>query len=121
MDSLVNLWNNVLLHNNKLDNSVSKCLINRVRMNISHCNVFSLRQHFKSLPKGCRDIVSKVFRDHALFLLESLDVEWTNESTTADMNWRGEELITSLELVSQSHNLKVLNVFPKLLDNWCYF
>src|ERR1043165_5090159 len=111
MASLFRLWGDILSHNTEFDNNVFKCFIDRVRMSISHDNPAALEAHFKRLPKDYRENVSEAFRDHALFLLESK--KWTNENITAikkllhdeSMNWQREEVIQSLELISQSHTL----------------
>jgi hypothetical protein len=95
-------------------------------MNISHYDAAALENHFKRLQKDCRDDVSEAFRYHALFLLKGPSKKWTNENITAiknllhngGMDWRREEMIQSLELISQSHTLELLNIFPELLDDW---
>ncbi|RIA88908.1 hypothetical protein C1645_221634 [Glomus cerebriforme] len=51
---------------------------------------------------------------------------WTKENITAikklllddNLNWRQEEVIRSLELISESNTLKLLDILPELLDNW---
>jgi hypothetical protein len=126
MDSLFKLWDDVLLHNSKIDGSVSKCFTDRVRENISHGEAVALENHFKRLPKDYRDRVSGVFRDQAIFLLGSLNRKWTYENINAikkllydnSMNWCRDEVIQSLELISQSHTLELLNIFPEILDDW---
>jgi len=126
MDSLFKLWNDVLLHNNTFDKSVSKCFTERVRANISHGEAVALEQHFKRLPKDYRDSVSEVFRYQTVFLLEGPNRKWTHENINAikrllhdnSLNWYRDDVIQSLELISQSQALELLNIFPKLLDNW---
>jgi len=126
MDSLFKLWSDVLLHTDDFDKRVFKCFINRVQENISHDDAFALEQHFIRLPRGCRDDVSSAFRNHALFLLESPNRKWTNQNINAiqrllkndNLNWRSDDIILSLELISQSHSLELLNIFPELLDDW---
>ena len=123
MDSLFKLWSEVLLHNDDFDR-IFKCFIERVQEIISHDDAFALEQHFIRLPKGCRDDVSGVFRNHALFLLESPNSEWTNQNINAiqrllkddNLNWRSDDTILSLELIFQSHSLELLNIFPELSD-----
>ncbi|UZO24837.1 uncharacterized protein OCT59_017131 [Rhizophagus irregularis] len=34
------------------------------------------------------------------------------------LNWHRDEFIQSLELISQSHTLELLNIFPEILDDW---
>src|ERR1043165_5130242 len=102
MDSLCKFWNNVLLHDTEIYKNVSKCFIDRIRMNIPNDDVVALKDHFKRL-KDYRDNVSEAFRDHALYLLESPNRKWTNENITAikkilhdeSMNWQREEVIQS--------------------------
>ncbi|PKY44130.1 hypothetical protein RhiirA4_458302, partial [Rhizophagus irregularis] len=126
MDSLFKLWDNVLLHNNIFDERVSKCFTERVRANISHGEAVALEYHFKKLPKDYRDRVSEIFRDQVIFLLESPNRKWTYENINAikkllhdnSLNWRRDDVIQSLELISQSHTLELLNIFPEILDDW---
>jgi len=126
MDSLFKLWNDVLLHNNTFDKSVSKCFTERVRANISHGEAVILEYHFKRLPKNHRDSVSEVFRDQAIFLLEHPNRKWTYENINTikkllhdnSLNWHRDDVIQSLELISQSHTLELLNIFPEILDDW---
>src|SRR4051812_34649298 len=126
MDSLFTIWGDVIIHNNAVDKSISRCFIERVRENISHGDAAALEYHFKRLPKNYRDDVSEVFRDYALFLLESPNRKWTKENITAikkllhddSLNWCREEFIQSLECISQSNSLELLNIFPELLDDW---
>jgi hypothetical protein len=125
MDSLFKLWNEILLHNNAFDISVSKCFIDRVRKNISHNDAFALECHFKRFSGNDRDRVSEVFRVHALFLLENPNRKWTDENVNAirnllndnNLNWNGEEVIKSLDLISQSYILNLLSIFLEILDN----
>ncbi|PKY17154.1 hypothetical protein RhiirB3_521757 [Rhizophagus irregularis] len=126
MDSLFKLWDDVLLHNNIFDERVSKCFTERVRENISRGDAVALEYHFKRLPKDYRDRVSEIFRDQVIFLLESPNRKWTYENINAikkllhdnSLNWRRDDVIQSLELISQSHTLELLNIFPEILDDW---
>ncbi|CAB5385552.1 unnamed protein product [Rhizophagus irregularis] len=126
MDSLFELWDDVLLHNNKFNERVSKCFTERVRANISHAEAAALEYHFKRLPKDYRDRVSEIFRDQVIFLLESPNRKWTYENINSIkkllhdncLNWRRDDVILSLELISQSHTSELLNIFPEILDDW---
>ncbi|RIA88897.1 hypothetical protein C1645_825615, partial [Glomus cerebriforme] len=121
-DSIFRLWNNGLLHNNAINKSIFRCFIDRIRENIFH----EIEIHFKKFPEAYRDDAIDVFRDHVLFLLENPDREWTKENITAikrllhddKLNWNREEFIQSLELISDSNTLELLQIFPELLDNW---
>ena len=52
--------------------------------------------------------------------------KWTKENVTAikkllhdnSLKWCREEFIQSLESISQSNTLELLNIFPELLDDW---
>ncbi|RIA80717.1 hypothetical protein C1645_838197, partial [Glomus cerebriforme] len=126
MDSLFKLWSNVLSHNNVFDQHIFKCFIDRVREDISHDDAVALEDHFKRLPKAYRNDFSYVFRDHALFLLESPNNKWTNPNINAiqsllqneNLNWHNEEIIQSLEFISKSQSFGLLNIFPEILDGW---
>ncbi|GBB96188.1 hypothetical protein RclHR1_00270034 [Rhizophagus clarus] len=126
MDSLFKLWDDVLLHNNKFDQRVSKCFTDRIRGNISHDEAVALEYHFKRLSKDYRDRASEVFRDQVILLLENPNRKWTNENINSikkllhdnGLNWQSDEVIRSLELISQSHTLELLNIFPEILDDW---
>ncbi|GBB90017.1 hypothetical protein RclHR1_01690002 [Rhizophagus clarus] len=126
MDSLFRIWKDVLLHNNKIDKSISKCFIERVRESISHDDAIALENHFKRLPKEYRFDVCEVFQSHVLFLLESPKRKWNMENIIAikkllqedSLNWRREEVIQTLELISESNTSELLNIFPELLNDW---
>jgi hypothetical protein len=85
-----------------------------------------LEDHFKRLPKGYQDVASNAFRNYVTFLFKNPRRKWTNENITAikkllhdeNMNWQRDDVIQSLELISQSHTLELLNIFPELLDDW---
>ena len=126
MDSLFKLWSDVLLHNNVFDKNISKCFIDQVRSNVSHCEAVVLEYYFKRLPKDYRDDISEIFRDQALRLLKNPNTKWTNENINAikkllhdnSLNWHRDDVIQSLDLISQSHTLELLNIFPEILDDW---
>jgi hypothetical protein len=126
MDSLFKLWSDVLLHDNTFDTSVSKCFSDQVRLTIFNCEAVDLEYYFKRLTKDHQVIISEVFRNHTLFLLENSDSKWTDENIDAikklfhndNLNWCKDEIIQSLMLLSQSHILKLLNIFPEILDDW---
>ncbi|PKK71632.1 hypothetical protein RhiirC2_849031 [Rhizophagus irregularis] len=126
MDSLLKLWDDILLHNNEFDESVSKCFTEQVRANISHTEAVALERNFKRLPEDYRDRVSGIFRDRVIFLLEGINRKWTYENINAvkkllhenNLSWHRDEFIQSLELISQSHTLELLNIFPDILDDW---
>ncbi|PKY50617.1 hypothetical protein RhiirA4_530802 [Rhizophagus irregularis] len=125
MDSLLKLWVDVLFHN-KFDESVIKCFTEQVRANISHTEAVALECYFKRLPEDYRDRVSEVFREQVLFLLESPNRKWTYENINAikkllhdnSLNWRRDNVILSLDFISQSHTSGLLNIFPEILDDW---
>jgi len=116
----------ILLHNNEIDRSIHKYFIERVRESISHDDAVALEHHFKRIPKGFQFDMCEVFQSHTLFLLENLKKEWTKENITAikkllrddSLNWRREEVMLFLELISESNILELLNIFPELLDDW---
>ncbi|POG65438.1 hypothetical protein GLOIN_2v1666448, partial [Rhizophagus irregularis DAOM 181602=DAOM 197198] len=126
MDYLFPLWNEILFHNNKIDKIIFKSFNDRLREFISHDDAVDLEHHFKRVPADYRFDVSEVFRSHALFLLEGLDRNWTKENITAittllhddRLYWTREDVILSLDLVSQSSTLELLNIFPEILDEW---
>ncbi len=125
MDGLVQLWNDVLSRNNTLDKSIYKCFVDQVQENISRDDAVALENHFKRL-KGFRNDVCGVFRNRALLLLKSPSSKWTDPNIFAIsnllqndlLNWRGDDATASLELISQSNYLGLLNIFPELLDYW---
>ena len=123
MESLFKIWDDILFHNSVLDKILSECFIERVRENITRCdNAVTLEYQFKRLPKDYRDDASEIFRNHALYLLESPNSKWTEENITAiknlfndgGINWR-------VELTPRTYSLELSNIFsifPELLDYW---
>src|SRR5687767_12512108 len=126
MDGLFQLWNEILSHDNEVDKDILKCFIDRVLENIYRDEAVALEIHFKNLPKGCRNDVSRAFRNQVLILLKSPSSTWTDPNILAikrllqdcNLNWRSDDTILSLELISQSDDLGLLNIFPELLDDW---
>jgi hypothetical protein len=59
-------------------------------------------------------------------LLEDSNKNWTKKNITAITNllhddrlyWVREDVILSLDFASQSNTLKLLNIFPEILDEW---
>src|SRR5204863_5065102 len=113
MDSLFKLWDDVLKHNNTVDKNIYNYFIKQVRDSIPH-DAVSLEGHFIRLSKDYRGGVSEIFRDHALFLLNSPTRKWTNENIIAikkllhnkSLNWYRENIIQSLDFISQSRSLE---------------
>ncbi|RIA88904.1 hypothetical protein C1645_877072, partial [Glomus cerebriforme] len=126
MDFLFKLWTDILLHSTELDKSILTCFIEQVRNRVTHFDVIALETHFKRLLNTYRNDFFYIFRDHVLFLLESPNRKWTNDNITAlkkllhddKLNWHREEVIQSLELISESNTLELLTIFPELLDDW---
>jgi hypothetical protein len=126
MDSLFKIWNGVLVHNNAIDKSIFKYFIDQVKNNISCNDAVTLESHFKSLPERCLNDISGAFRDHALLLLKNPNIEWTDSNISSiqkllqddNLNWRSDDVILSLELISRSNNFGLLNIFPEILDYW---
>jgi hypothetical protein len=127
MDYLIIFWNDILFHNNEINKSVLlKCFIEQIRECISQDDAIALEYHLKKVPDDYRYDVCEVFRSHTLFLLEDSNKNWTKENITAITNllhddnlyWVREDVIQSLELISLSHTLELLNIFPEILDDW---
>ncbi|GBC06553.1 hypothetical protein RclHR1_06900006 [Rhizophagus clarus] len=92
MDSLLILWNDVLFHNSEIDRNIFKCFIEQIQECISHDDAVDLKHHFKRIPADYR-----------------YDV----------LYWGRDEVIQSLESISQSYTLELLNSFPKILE-YCF-
>ncbi|RGB32959.1 hypothetical protein C1646_762275 [Rhizophagus diaphanus] len=99
IDYLFILWNDILLHNNEIDNRLFK--------------------EYQQLI----DIVCLKFSDLIPYFYLKI---WTKENITAITNllhnnglyWAREDAILSLDLISQSNTLELLNIFPEILDGW---
>ncbi|PKY31752.1 hypothetical protein RhiirB3_449516, partial [Rhizophagus irregularis] len=126
MDYLFVLWNDILLHSSELDKSIFKHFIEQIRESISRDDAVALENHFKRLPRDYQYDVSEVFQSHILLILKGSNRDWTKENITAiknllqedSLNWGKEEIIQSLDLISQSNTLELLNIFPVILDTW---
>ncbi|PKY54759.1 hypothetical protein RhiirA4_548384 [Rhizophagus irregularis] len=123
IDSLLKIWNDVLVHNNEIDCNFFECFIGQIR---SHGDAVALECYFRSLSKDYRDRVSGIVRNQVISLLESPNKKWTYENIDAikkllhdnSLDWHRDEVIQSLELISQSHTLELLNIFPDILVDW---
>ncbi|RIA82689.1 hypothetical protein C1645_496060 [Glomus cerebriforme] len=120
MDSLFKLWSDILLHSNEIDENICECFIERFRENITEQDdAVDLESHFEKLPKDYLFDVSEAFQSQILFLLESPDRIWSKENITAIKKLLYDDnLIQSLELISESNTVELLNIFPEILDNW---
>ncbi|RGB33408.1 hypothetical protein C1646_816080 [Rhizophagus diaphanus] len=119
-DSLLKIWNDVLVHNNQIDYSLLECFIGQIR------DAVTLECYFRSLSKDYRDHVSGIVPNQVISLLVSPNKKWTYENIDAikkllhdnNLDWHGDKVIQSLELISQSHTLELLNIFSEILDDW---
>ncbi|SRR6266498_1797053 len=126
MDSLFELWSDVLSHNNSIDKTIFKCFIDRVVENICRDDAVALENHFKRLLKSCQNDASSAFQNHALTLFNSPSSKWTDPNIFAiqkllrddNLNWHSDDTILSLTLISQSNSFGLLNIFSELLDDW---
>ncbi|RIA93442.1 hypothetical protein C1645_819410, partial [Glomus cerebriforme] len=124
MDSLFKFWSTVPSHNDVVDQDIFNYFIDRVRENIFHDDAIALEGHFKRLPRAYQEDFSEVFREHVLLMLRGH--KWTNPNIIAiqrllqneKLKWCDEEIIRSLEFISQSQNFGLLNILPEILDEW---
>ncbi|CAB4494066.1 unnamed protein product [Rhizophagus irregularis] len=101
IDSLLKIWNDVLIHNDEIDYSLFECFIGQIS------DAVALEFYFRSLSKDYQD-------------------RWTYENIDAikkllhdnNLDWHKDKVIQSLELISQSHTLELLKIFPEILDDW---
>ncbi|EXX55561.1 hypothetical protein RirG_224360 [Rhizophagus irregularis DAOM 197198w] len=101
MDSLLKLWNDVLFHNNEIDRNIFKNFIDQIRGCVFH-----------------DDAVALEYLD--LILYPYLKVQTGNgqmKILLPFLHWSKDEVIQLLELISQSHTLELLNLFPEILND----
>src|SRR6266480_5080180 len=111
MDSLSEIWSDVLSQNHKI---IFKYFVDQVQEYISRDDAAALEYHLRRLPKSCRNNVADIFRDRVLFLLKSTNIEWADPNISAirkllrdDNLWRKNDVIRSLELISQSNSFEL--------------
>ncbi|PKC56414.1 hypothetical protein RhiirA1_542114 [Rhizophagus irregularis] len=88
-------------------------------------NVKPLNLIMKTLSSNLTSRLQRIPRSHTLSLLEGSNGKWTNENITAivkllhndSLHWSKDEVIQLLELISQSHTLELLNLFPEILND----
>ncbi|PKY48629.1 hypothetical protein RhiirA4_525636 [Rhizophagus irregularis] len=120
IDSLLKIWNDVLIHNDEIDYSLFECFIGQIS------DAVALESYFRSLSKDYRDRVSGIVPNKVISLLLSPYKKWTYENIDAikkllhdnNLDWHKDKVIQSLELISQSHTLELLKIFPEILDDW---
>ncbi|GBC45554.2 hypothetical protein GLOIN_2v1778786 [Rhizophagus irregularis DAOM 181602=DAOM 197198] len=125
-NALFKLWFDILLHNKAIDNNIFKFFIERIQKNISNDDIINLENRFNRVPKKIQGYISEAFRYHAIQSLSNPFMEWSYQEISSikrflqndNLNWNKNDLIQSLELISQSDNLELLKLFPELLDNW---
>jgi hypothetical protein len=114
------------LHNKAIDNIIFKSFIERIQKNISNDDVIALEKRFNKITKRIKNYTSEAFRYHTMKLLSNPLIKWTNQELSIikkflqndNLNWNKEDIIQSLELISRTDNLELLNLFPEILDNW---
>ncbi|PKY29116.1 hypothetical protein RhiirB3_445618 [Rhizophagus irregularis] len=120
IDSLLKIWNDVLIHNDEIDYSLFECFIGQIS------DAVALEFYFRSLSKDYQDRVSGIVPNQVISLLLSPNKKWTYENIDAikkllhdnNLDWHKDKVIQSLELISQSHTLELLKIFPEILDDW---
>ncbi|RGB41967.1 hypothetical protein C1646_810360 [Rhizophagus diaphanus] len=125
IESLVEAWNNPLIISKQLDNRILQCFIERIQELISKDDVNVLTSRSQELQEF-RGSVSVAVRNQALSLLKDPMRVWSrlnaygilNLLQDDSLNWSSDDVIISLELLSQSHSLELLTIFPLLLDYW---
>ncbi|GBB98972.1 hypothetical protein RclHR1_03380014 [Rhizophagus clarus] len=125
-NALFKLWFDILLHNKAIDNNIFESFIERIQKNISNDDVLALENRFNELPKNIQGYISKAFKYHAIQLLSNLSIKWSYQEISFmkeflqddNLNWNKKEIIQSLELISKTDNLELLNIYPEILDNW---
>ncbi|CAI2163352.1 4918_t:CDS:2 [Funneliformis geosporum] len=122
IEILFEVWDIFLIRNKQ----ISQYFIYRVQNIISNNHANDLMNNFSKIPSDFRDHISYMFRRRVLSLLKNLDRRWSDSDISAlqrifqqsDLNWNDEDVLSSLELISQSHNLELLTVFPEILNDW---
>ncbi|RIA86038.1 hypothetical protein C1645_741135 [Glomus cerebriforme] len=125
-DALFKLWSDILLHNDVIDKTISKTFLDQIQNNISDDDAVALENRFKMIPKDFQDNVSEAFRNQALRLFKNILIKWEDPEVSSikeflqddNLNWKREDIIQLLELISRSNNLELLNLFPEILDEW---
>jgi hypothetical protein len=125
IESLIEAWNNPLIINKQLDNQILQCFIERIQEFISNDDVHILTGRSRELQEF-RGSVSVAVRNQTLSLLKDPMRVWKRLDAFVivkllqddSLNWSSDDIIISLVLISQSHSLELLDVFPILLDYW---
>ncbi|GBB99412.1 hypothetical protein RclHR1_03510006 [Rhizophagus clarus] len=126
IESLIEAWNNPLILNEQVNNQILQCFTERIQEIISDDDIDTLMSRSQQLQafRGC---VSVAVRNQALSLIEDPTREWSHSKYAHGilklfqddrLNWSSDDIITFLEIISQSHHLDLLNIFPNLLDYW---
>jgi hypothetical protein len=125
IESLIEAWNNPLIVNKHLDSQILQCFIERVQEFISNDDACILTSRSKELQEF-RGSISVAVRNQTLSLLKDPMRVWSHLNAhdivkllqDDSLNWSSDDIIASLELISQSHSLNLLDIFPELLDYW---
>jgi hypothetical protein len=125
IEPLVEAWNNPLIINKQLDSQILQCFIERIQEFISNDNVHNLTSRSQELQEF-KGSVSVAVRNQTLSLLKDPMRVWTRLDAFIfvklfqddGLNWSNDDIMISLELISQSNSLELLDIFPVLLDYW---
>ncbi|GES94841.1 hypothetical protein GLOIN_2v1778799 [Rhizophagus clarus] len=122
MESIFQVWNILLVRNKQ----ITQCFIIRIQEIISNGDTNTLLEHYSKIPIEFHDRVSYIFRSRILILLSNPDRSWEVSNIASlveifmndNLKWNDDDILTSLELISKSHNLVLLQSFPKILNDW---
>ncbi|RIA80402.1 hypothetical protein C1645_882190 [Glomus cerebriforme] len=121
MESLFQVWNILLVRNKQ----ITQYFIYRVQEIILNKDTDILMNQFSKIPKEFQDHISLNFRKRILLLLKNPDRDWKDQNILSlrelfnqdNLKWNDDDIIISLELISKSHNLELLKIFPKILND----
>ncbi|CAG8562549.1 11938_t:CDS:10 [Diversispora eburnea] len=129
MSLLTATWKDITDRSINVSNRVRQFLIERTRINIdnSDASAFTLINDYDKIPPDFRNEVSGIFCDRVIYLLKHPRTEWNINNNlnsieilllSESMYWTPDSYLNALEAISQSKEIKILNIFLKLLKHW---
>ncbi|RHZ80791.1 hypothetical protein Glove_132g18 [Diversispora epigaea] len=126
---LIATWTDITDRSINVSNRVRQFLIERIRINIDHsdASASTLIDDYNEIPSDFRNDVSGIFCNRVIYLLKHPRTGWNRNDNldsiekfllTKSIYWSSGNHLNALEAISQSKEIKILNIFFKLLKHW---
>ncbi|RHZ50618.1 hypothetical protein Glove_494g23 [Diversispora epigaea] len=129
MSLLIATWKDITDRSINVSNKVRQFFIERIIINSDHfdASASTLIDDYNKIPPDFRNDVIGIFCYKVIYLLKYPRYEWNKNNNlesieklllNESMYWSSDNHLNALEAISQSKEIKILNIFLKLLKHW---